>query len=74
MEESDIVLRGEKCARIIEAIHELYGTSLEDAIMMFYTSPYLELLEEGVADLHCRSEKYLASVIYEDSQDFRKVS
>ena len=33
---------------------------------IFYNSPMLPLLEEGIADLHCRSDKYLAEEIWSD--------
>jgi len=52
-----------KYARIIEIIAERKHISREDAMDMLYTSPMLELIEDGVADLHCRSELYLAGEI-----------
>lgn len=55
-----------KYARIIAAISELYGVSLEEAMDIFYKSPLLPLIEEGVADLHCRSDHYLAEEIWRE--------
>lgn len=55
-----------KYARIISSISEMHDVSLEEAMDIFYNSPLLPLLEEGVADLHCRSEKYLAEEIWND--------
>lgn len=55
-----------KYARIIAAISELYGVSLEEAMDIFYKSPLLPLIEEGVADLHCRSDHYLAEEIWQE--------
>jgi len=52
-----------KYARIIEIIAERKHISREDAMDMLYTSPMLELIEDGVADLHCRSDLYLAEEI-----------
>ena len=49
-----------KFARIISEISKMYNVSLDDAMDMFYNSETMQLMEEGVADLHCRSEKYLA--------------
>lgn len=58
-----------KYARIINEISELHGVSLEEAMDIFYTSPLLPLLEDGVADLHCRSDKYLAEEIWREMND-----
>ena len=52
-----------KYARIINEISNMYSVSLEEAMDIFYNSPLLPLLEDGVADLHCRSDKYLAEEI-----------
>ena len=52
-----------KFARIISEISKMYNVSLDDAMDMFYNSETMQLMEEGVADLHCRSEKYLAEEV-----------
>ena len=53
-----------KFARIISEISKMYNVSLDDAMDMFYNSETMQLMEEGVADLHCRSEKYLAEEVW----------
>ena len=53
-----------KYARIIEAMSQQHEVSLEEAMDIFYNSPLLPLIEEGVADLHCRSDHYLAEEIW----------
>ena len=53
-----------KYARIINEISNMYSVSLEEAMDIFYNSPLLPLLADGVADLHCRSDKYLAEEIW----------
>ncbi len=55
-----------KFARIISEISKMYNVSLDDAMDMFYNSETMQLMEEGVADLHCRSEKYLAEEIWRE--------
>ena len=55
-----------KFARIISEISEKYNVSLDDAMDMFYNSETIQLMEEGVADLHCRSEKYLAEEVWRE--------
>ncbi len=36
------------------------GLALEDALSFFYDSDTYQLIREGIADLHCRSDEYLA--------------
>jgi hypothetical protein len=38
----------------------MYHISAEEAIDIFYNSETFNMIEDHVADLHCRSEKYLA--------------
>lgn len=66
MDETKTVFRGDKVAAIIEAISELYNVSLEKAADIYYQSDTSELIEEGVADLHCRSPKYLAQCVWDE--------
>lgn len=65
-QESITVLQGEKIAKIIENISSLYSISLDQAADIYYNSETSILIEEGVADLHCRSEKYLAQCIWDE--------
>lgn len=67
-EESKQVLRSSQCARIIVCISEMYNVPLDKATDIYYNSETANLIEEGVADLHCRSEKYLASEIWREFQ------
>ena len=55
-----------KFTRIISEISEMYNVSLDDAMDMFYNSETIQLMEGGVADLHCRSEKYLAEEVWRE--------
>lgn len=36
---------------------------------MYYQSDASELIEDGVADLQCRSDKYLATLIWDEHQE-----
>jgi hypothetical protein len=36
---------------------------------VYYNSETANLIEEGVADLHCRSDKYLAGEIWREFQE-----
>lgn len=67
-EESKQVLRSAQCARIIVCISDMFGVSLADATDIYYNSETANLIEEGVADLHCRSDKYLAEEVWSEYQ------
>ena len=49
-----------KYARVVALFAERSGMGLEDALAFFYDSETYKLMSEGVADLHCRSDEYLA--------------
>ena len=55
-----------KYSRIISEISALHNISLEKAMDMFYKSDTFTLIEDGVADLHCRSDKYLAEEVWRE--------
>jgi hypothetical protein len=57
-----------KYANIIMSMVELYGVTVDEATDMFYNSETFTLIDEGVADLHCRSDKYLAGEIWDEYQ------
>lgn len=69
MRETDLVFRANKNAAIVLALSELYGLSIQDATDIFYQSETSELIEEKIADMHCRSEKYLATLVWEEYQE-----
>lgn len=49
-----------KYARIVNLFAKESGLTLEDALSFFYDSYTYQLISEGVADMHCRSDEYLA--------------
>ena len=53
---------------------DLYGLLLQDAADIYYQSDTSELIEDGIADLHCRSDKYLATIIWDEYQERQKQS
>lgn len=65
-DETMLVLRGDKCAAIINSISEMFDVSIPEAVDIYYKSVTAQLIEEKVADLHCRSEKYLATLVWEE--------
>lgn len=69
IDDTESVFRGDKAAEIVGAISELYNVSLEKAVDMYYQSDTSALIDEGVADLHCRSPKYLAQCVWDEYQE-----
>ena len=55
-----------KFARVISEISQMYHVPLSKAMDMFYASDTMALMEGGVADLHCRSDKYLAEEVWKE--------
>lgn len=49
-----------KYARIVKLFADNEHIPYEDALEIFYNSLLYELLSEGIADMHCRSDEYLA--------------
>lgn len=58
------VILDRKIARIISLYSKIYDVSLEEATELYYKSETAKMIEEGVADLHCRSDRYLADELY----------
>lgn len=52
-----------KYARIIELVSKELKMPLLEAMSVFYNSKTFELVDEGVSDLHCRSDHYLAQEV-----------
>jgi len=53
-------LIGHKCAGVISAYSEFAGVTLRSAFDTFYKSNlYIEIIN-GISDMHCRSDGYLA--------------
>lgn len=63
MDKATRILRDMKYARIIELISEKLHVSLDEAMEILYTSPLFEIIDDGTADLICRSDIYLANEV-----------
>ena len=55
-----------KYARIVSILAEQTGITLEDALDFFYTSSIYRMMNEGIADMHYRSDGYLAELVKEE--------
>ncbi len=63
-----------KYARIVSIFAEQAGLSLEDALAFFYDSYTYRMISEGIADMHCRSDGYLAGLVKEEWDKHHKVA
>ena len=68
-EESRLAFQATKSANIIKSLCSMFGLSIQEATEMYYQSDISELIEDGVADLQCRSDKYLATIIWDDCRE-----
>ena len=55
------ILLQKKYARVIERFAEKADLSLDEALKLFYNSSTYRLMHDGVSDMHCMSDYYLAA-------------
>ena len=58
-----------KYARIVECFSVKAGISLAKALDFFYHSETYPLISQGVSDLHCMSDEYLADELLQEYQE-----
>ena len=66
MEDSKNIIIQAKNARIIAILAEKFEGSIDKEMDVFYKSAIAQMIQDGVADLHCRSDHYLADEIYKE--------
>lgn len=54
------ILLQKKIARVVELFAKQSDISAEDALDFFYSSETYKEIIEGISDMHCRSDEYLA--------------
>lgn len=54
------ILLQRKSSRVIEEFAKRTNITLDEALDFFYKSHEYELLRQGIADLHCMSDGYIA--------------
>lgn len=54
------ILLQRKYSRVIEQFAEKSDISLDKALAFFYRSSVYRLVSEGISDMHCMSDAYLA--------------
>lgn len=62
------VLMQKKYARIVDLYAQKYGVSAGTALERFYKSQLYTLIHEGVSDMHCMSDAYLAEELHKEWQ------
>ena len=54
------ILLQKKYSRVIECFAKGQGLSLNEALDFFYHSQVYQLMRDGISDMHCMSDEYLA--------------
>lgn len=56
-------------SRVIECFAKQQGISLDAALGFFYHSEVYQLIRDGVSDMHCMSDMYLAEELEQEYAD-----
>lgn len=54
------ILLQKKYSRVVERFSQIMDIPLETALDIFYRSEVYQLIRDGISDLHCMSDEYLA--------------
>lgn len=69
------ILLQKKYSRVIAIFADYMHFSLDEALRIFYKSETYKLMRDGVSDLHCMSDAYLAEELEqeyrEDNKEFK---
>ncbi len=60
------ILLQKKYSRVIERFAKQQGLSLDAALDFFYHSEVYQLIRDGVSDMHCMSDAYLADELVQE--------
>ena len=60
------ILLQKKYSRVIECFAKQQGLSLDAALDFFYHSQVYQLIHDGVSDMHCMSDAYLAEELEQE--------
>lgn len=58
------ILLQKKYARVVERFAEEQNFSLDEALRFFYRSEVYRLMRQGISDMHCMSDAYLAQELH----------
>lgn len=62
------ILLQKKYSRVIERFAKKQGLSLDAALNFFYHSEVYQLMRDGISDMHCMSDAYLADELEQEYQ------
>ena len=60
------ILLQKKYSRVIACFAKKQGLSLDAALNFFYYSEVYQLIRDGVSDMHCMSDEYLAEELEQE--------
>ena len=60
------ILLQKKYSRVIECFAKQQGLSLDAALGLFYHSEVYQLMRDGIYDMHCMSDAYLADELEQE--------
>ena len=60
------ILLQKKYCRVIERFAKQQGLSLDAALSFFYHSEVYQLIRDGISDMHCMSDVYLADELEQE--------
>ena len=63
------ILLQKKYSRVIAYFARQQGISLDAALRFFYHSEVYQLIRDGVSDMHCMSDAYLAEELRQEYQE-----
>jgi len=63
------ILLQKKYSRVIERFAGQQGLSMDAALGFFYHSEVYLLMRDGVSDMHCMSDAYLAEELEQEYQE-----
>ena len=63
------ILLQKKYSRVIECFAKQQGLSLDEALDFFYHSQVYQLIRDGVSDMHCMSDAYLAEELEQEYEE-----
>lgn len=55
-----------KFARVVELFSKCAALSLSDSLTFFYNSELYPLIKNGISDMHCMSDAYLAEELLQE--------
>lgn len=66
------ILLQKKYVRIVEKFAQKSNLTLDEALDFFYQSFLYTLMHEGVSDMHCMSDDYLADELIDEYRKRRR--